>query len=346
MSSQITLAWDPAGSPDAVGYKVYYGASSKAYNSSIDVGNVTSYTVTGLSVGQAYYFAATAYDAQGQESPYSNEVSANAEANCIYSLSSTGQSFDANGGTSTVSVITGSGCPWTALSPVSWITITAGRTGSGSGNVTYALSQNLSSASRSSTLTIAGLPFLLNQAQPVIESGNGGGTTAMPMESGSSDSGANIPVGGGGNSGASPLSAPGTAGVPAGSSSVTSGGGSGVGGEGGGGGSGCFIATAAFGSYVDPHVVVLRSFRDAFLLSSSPGRAFVNWYYATSPSLARFIQESEARRASVRVALIPLIGFSYLCLTLGLLPTLLLVVMAGVILVSAMASWKGHKPRG
>ena len=47
-------------------------------------------------------------------------------------------------------------------------------------------------------------------------------------------------------------------------------------GGGGGGGGGCFIATAAFGSYIEPHVMVLRSFRDSFLLTNRLGKAFVS----------------------------------------------------------------------
>ncbi len=40
----------------------------------IDVGNVTTYTISNL-VSGAYYFAVTAYDSQNIESGYSNEVS-------------------------------------------------------------------------------------------------------------------------------------------------------------------------------------------------------------------------------------------------------------------------------
>ena len=42
----------------------------------VDVGNVTSFTVTGLAPGNVYYFAVTAYDTGGFESGVSNEVSA------------------------------------------------------------------------------------------------------------------------------------------------------------------------------------------------------------------------------------------------------------------------------
>jgi hypothetical protein len=38
------------------------------------VGNVTTYTVTGLSSSTRYYFGATAYDASNKESSFSNEV--------------------------------------------------------------------------------------------------------------------------------------------------------------------------------------------------------------------------------------------------------------------------------
>ncbi len=62
---------------DLAGYKLYYATSTpidKTTSSSIDVGNITSYTFSGLNVG-TYYFSATAYDASGDESSLSNEVS-------------------------------------------------------------------------------------------------------------------------------------------------------------------------------------------------------------------------------------------------------------------------------
>jgi hypothetical protein len=89
------------------------------------------------------------------------------------------------------------------------------------------------------------------------------------------------------------------------------------GGGGGGGGGGCFIATAAFGSYMDPHVRVLRTFRDVCLLTNRPGRLFVRLYYAASPAIAGAIRENEALRAGVRTLLVPVVGFGYLSMTIG-----------------------------
>jgi len=85
-------------------------------------------------------------------------------------------------------------------------------------------------------------------------------------------------------------------------------------GGGGGGGGGCFIATAAFGAYVETHVKVLREFRDRFLLSNPVGRCFVDLYYTYSPPVADFIAGQEGLKTVVRYALYPVVGLSYVAL--------------------------------
>jgi hypothetical protein len=75
LAAQATLAWDPNTESDLAGYKVHYGTASGSYTVHTDVHNVTTYSVTGLTAGQTYYFAASAYDASGNESGYSNPVS-------------------------------------------------------------------------------------------------------------------------------------------------------------------------------------------------------------------------------------------------------------------------------
>jgi chitinase len=74
-AASVELQWDPNTEPQLAGYKVYWGTSSASFTFSKNVGNTTVCTVTGLDEGQTYYFAATAYDAAGTESGYSNQVS-------------------------------------------------------------------------------------------------------------------------------------------------------------------------------------------------------------------------------------------------------------------------------
>jgi len=82
-------------------------------------------------------------------------------------------------------------------------------------------------------------------------------------------------------------------------------------------GGGCFIATAAYGSLMEPHVTILRDFRDRILLNNSFGRMVVNLYYKYSPPVAEFIEKHHTLRAVVRIGLLPLVAFSYLSLHFG-----------------------------
>ena len=75
-ASQVTLGWEPNTEPDLAGYKIYYGNSSRNYTRITDVKDKTaaSCIITGLTEGQIYYFAATAYNTSVVESNYSAEV--------------------------------------------------------------------------------------------------------------------------------------------------------------------------------------------------------------------------------------------------------------------------------
>jgi hypothetical protein len=64
--------------------------------------------------------------------------------------------------------------------------------------------------------------------------------------------------------------------------------------------SGCFIATAVYGSPEDPSVIILRNFRDQALLSTRFGTACVELYYWVSPPMASLISRSESAKATVR----------------------------------------------
>lgn len=90
---KLTLAWDANTEPDLAGYTIYVGEASGDYNRAYDVrltadgwsaGCVAPYdpfkteccefTVKNLEMGKIYYFAATAYDKDENESAYSEEL--------------------------------------------------------------------------------------------------------------------------------------------------------------------------------------------------------------------------------------------------------------------------------
>jgi hypothetical protein len=73
-TSSATLAWDANTEPDIAGYRLHYGTQSGRYTVHVEVGNRTTYTVTGLDAAQNYYFAVQAYVTSGLTSPMSAEV--------------------------------------------------------------------------------------------------------------------------------------------------------------------------------------------------------------------------------------------------------------------------------
>jgi len=82
--ASITFSWEPPtqnsdGSPitNLAGYKIHYGTRSTEYTQTVAVENagLTRFVVDNLPSG-TYYFAITALNAQGLESPLSGEITA------------------------------------------------------------------------------------------------------------------------------------------------------------------------------------------------------------------------------------------------------------------------------
>lgn len=82
---------------------------------------------------------------------------------CTYTLSATTASFAEAGGSGSVNVTSVAGCPWTATSNASWITINSGTPGSGNGTLNFSVAANTGLA-RTGTLTVAGQSYTVNQA--------------------------------------------------------------------------------------------------------------------------------------------------------------------------------------
>ncbi|HXB61047.1 MAG TPA: fibronectin type III domain-containing protein [Candidatus Acidoferrales bacterium] len=73
-ATSVTLAWTPSLSPDTAGYNIYYGVTNGIYPQMVNVGNATNATISGLTGGMTYYFAATTYNSLGLQSVYSSQT--------------------------------------------------------------------------------------------------------------------------------------------------------------------------------------------------------------------------------------------------------------------------------
>ena len=69
----------------------------------------------------------------------------------------------------------------------------------------------------------------------------------------------------------------------------------------------CFIATATYGSFLDPRINHLRAFRDDYLLTHAAGRYLVHQYYQHSPPLAQFIREHQWAKVTAMALLTPIV---------------------------------------
>ena len=75
---------------------------------------------------------------------------------------------------------------------------------------------------------------------------------------------------------------------------------------------GCLIATAAFGSELDPQIQQLRELRDNSLLQTESGTLFMNtfndFYYSFSPTIADYERENPIFQEMVKITITPMIS--------------------------------------
>nr|HID59256.1 hypothetical protein [Desulfobacterales bacterium] len=102
--------------------------------------------------------------------------------------------------------------------------------------------------------------------------------------------------------------------------------------SGGGGGSGCFIATATYGSILHPCVRILRKFRDKYLLVCRPGKWFISIYYQFSPPLASCIAKSNFIRFNFGVALLPMVILAAFAVYIGVSKLMIFLILSFLIL--------------
>lgn len=76
-------------------------------------------------------------------------------------------------------------------------------------------------------------------------------------------------------------------------------------------GAGCFVATSAFDGADHPTVVKLRRYRDDYLIHSSLGRWFINWYYKSGPKMAEILDKVSFAKPLVRAMLNLVVAILY-----------------------------------
>lgn len=96
----------------------------------------------------------------------------------------------------------------------------------------------------------------------------------------------------------------------------------------------CFVATAAFGSAMDPHVQSLRNFRDQFLIKNYLGKKFIQFYYLNSTKWAKFIDKNPMLKPLVRSFLWPIVLVVELILRWGVSITfsMFVVIFIGILM--------------
>ncbi|HLK67312.1 MAG TPA: discoidin domain-containing protein [Bryobacteraceae bacterium] len=92
------------------------------------------------------------------------KISSSTPSNCSFSLSASSTTVGPSASTGAVTVTAAAGCTYTVSAPSgSFATITSPSTGSGTSSVSYSVQANSGGSARTTTLTIAGLPYTINQ---------------------------------------------------------------------------------------------------------------------------------------------------------------------------------------
>ncbi|RJP15008.1 MAG: hypothetical protein C4520_20785 [Candidatus Abyssobacteria bacterium SURF_5] len=116
-------------------------------------------------------------------------------------------------------------------------------------------------------------------------------------------------------------------------------------GGGGGGSASCFIATAAYGSALEKDVMILRQFRDTYLLPNVLGKELVEIYYRTSPGIAQVIARHEMLRAVTRTILMPIVWVCKLSLETPARAIWLLMTMLMGVICAGLLTFRIRKKR-
>lgn len=107
------------------------------------------------------------------------------------------------------------------------------------------------------------------------------------------------------------------------------------------GGGGCFIATAAYGNADAPYVLLLRKFRDRYLLTSVVGRKAVEAYYRISPPIADLVRDHPTLAFMVRLALVPATAMAWFFISAPI--SIVVAVAVALLLLPALPAFRHYQ---
>jgi hypothetical protein len=113
-----------------------------------------------------------------------------------------------------------------------------------------------------------------------------------------------------------------------------------------GSGSGCFIATAAYGTPMAEEIDILRRFRDEYLLTNPLGQGLVNIYYKVSPPVAELITEHPGLKPVVRAGLVPAVAMSTVVVSTTLAEKVALLGLFALVLAACLVGATKWRRRG
>ena len=127
-AQSVSLAWDACSDPNVAGCTVYWGTASGDYTNSQDAGAQAAITISNLPAGTTCYFAVAAYDAAGDQSPFSAEISYTVPAETLpvgtpftFSNSLSASWPVSEGSGTTVNDVSGNGNTGTLINSPLWV---------------------------------------------------------------------------------------------------------------------------------------------------------------------------------------------------------------------------------